>query len=138
MKKALIDTNIVSAYMRGNQSVIQRVKEYIHFHGTLTISVITYYEIMRGLKALSSPKKFKIFNEFMSVCDVLCFDSLIAEKASDIYNELRMAGKLVEDADILIAATALWHDLLVVTDNTRHFERIKGLKVVNWLGSQTI
>ena len=56
-------------------------------------------------------------------------------KAADIYDELRRAGKLVEDADILIAATALKHGMVVVTDNTQNFKRIKGLKVENWMKS---
>ena len=133
MKKSLIDTNIVSAFMRGNKSVVQKIEEYLSFHDTLSISVITYYEIMRGLKALSNANKIKIFESFMSACDILSLDLLIAQKASDIYDILRKKGKLVEDADILIAATALESDLIVVTDNTRHFERVEGLEIVNWL-----
>ncbi|MBF0230144.1 MAG: type II toxin-antitoxin system VapC family toxin [Desulfamplus sp.] len=133
MRKALIDTNIISAFMRGEESVVEKVKAYLNIHDTLTISVITYYEIMRGIKALSNFKKIKAFNEFMSDCNIEEIDSLIAEKAADIYDELRIAGKLVEDADILIAATAMINEMVVVTDNTKHFERIKGLKCENWL-----
>ena len=71
----------------------------------------------------------------MSVCNIEAIDSMVAVKAADIYDELRRAGKLVEDADILIAATALKHGMVVVTDNTQHFKRIKGLKVENWMKS---
>ena len=119
--------------MRGEESVVEKVKAYLNIHDTLTISVITYYEIMRGIKALSNLKKIKAFNEFMSECNIEEIDSLIAEKAADIYDELRIAGRLVEDADILIAATAIINELVVVTDNAKHFERIKGLKYENWL-----
>ena len=133
MKTALIDTNIVSAFMRGNSQVIRKIEEYLEKHDTLTISIITYYEIMRGIKALSSKTKVKAFHEFMSACNIEELDLLIAEKAADIYDELRRAGKLVEDADILIAATAMKHGMVVVTDNTEHFKRIRGLKVENWL-----
>jgi len=51
MKKTLVDTNIISAFMRGNPSVVQKVEKYLRFHTTLSVSVITYYEIIRGLKA---------------------------------------------------------------------------------------
>lgn len=61
MKAALIDTNIVSAFMRGNPQVIRKTEEYLQEHDTLTISIITYYEIMRGIKALSSETKIKAF-----------------------------------------------------------------------------
>ena len=133
MKTALLDTNIVSAFMRGNPQVIRKIEEYLERYNTLTISVITYYEIMRGIKALSSETKVKAFHEFMSACNIEELDLLIADKAADIYDELRKTGKLVEDADILIAATAMKHGMVVVTDNTQHFKRIKGLKVENWL-----
>jgi tRNA(fMet)-specific endonuclease VapC len=46
--------------------------------------------------------------------------------------ELRRRGEPLEDADILIAATALTHDLILVTDNEQHFQRIAELKVENW------
>ena len=135
MKKAIIDTNIISAFMRGNPKVIRKIEEYLEEHDTLTISVITYYEITRGIKALSSDAKVRAFHEFMSVCNIEAIDSMVAVKAADIYDELRRAGKLVEDADILIAATALKHGMVVVTDNTQNFKRIKGLKVENWMKS---
>lgn len=133
MKVALIDTNIVSAFMRGNPQVIRKTEEYLEKHDTLTISIITYYEILRGMKVLSNETKIKAFQEFMSSCNIEEIDLLIAEKAADIYDELRRTGKLVEDADILIAATAMKHGMVVVTDNTEHFKRIRGLKVENWL-----
>ena len=133
MKVALIDTNILSAFMRGNSQVIRKTEEYLEKHDTLTISIITYYEILRGIKVLSNETKIKAFHEFMSSCNIEEIDLLIAEKAADIYDELRRTGKLVEDADILIAATAMKHGMVVVTDNTGHFKRIKGLKVENWL-----
>ena len=47
--------------------------------------------------------------------------------------QLKNQGKLIEDADILVAATAIYKELVVVTDNERHFRRIKGLEVENWL-----
>ncbi|MCF8077198.1 MAG: type II toxin-antitoxin system VapC family toxin [Desulfotignum sp.] len=133
MKKALVDTNIISAFMRGNPSVIQKVEKYLRFHKTLSVSVITYYEIIRGLKATSNINKLQAFETFMSACEILNLDSLTAEKAAEIYDALRKKGNLVEDADILIAATAITNDLIVVTDNTRHFDRINGLEISNWL-----
>jgi len=45
---------------------------------------------------------------------------------------LKKGGVLIEDADILIASIALVEDLVLVTDNIRHFERIKGLEIENW------
>jgi predicted nucleic acid-binding protein len=57
----------------------------------------------------------------------------VAEKASELYVKLKKKGLLIQDADLLIAATALIHGLCVITNNVNHFSRIKGLKVLNWL-----
>ncbi len=135
MKESLIDTNIISAFMRGNNQVIQKVKRYLIFYNTLAISVISYYEITRGIKALSNVNKLKMFKGFMANCTIEVIDSSIAEKASNIYHDLRNNGQLVEDADILIAATAMDRGLCLVSDNSRHFNRISGLELDNWLVS---
>lgn len=75
--------------------MILKFKKYWENHDTITISVITYYEIMRGIKALSSATKLKGFHEFMSTCNILDIDISIADKPSDIYDELRKTGKLM-------------------------------------------
>ena len=55
------------------------------------------------------------------------------DKAAEIYADLRAAGQLIEDADILIAAIALVNNLTLVTNNTSHFSRIAGLQLEDWL-----
>lgn len=56
----------------------------------------------------------------------------IAVRAAAIYADLQQRGELISDADILIAATALEHGLVIATGNVTHFGRIPGLQVVNW------
>ena len=53
-------------------------------------------------------------------------------RAAEIYVDLKQKGRLISDADILIAATALTHDLILVTNNTAHFQRVPGLQVQSW------
>jgi tRNA(fMet)-specific endonuclease VapC len=69
----------------------------------------------------------------------LCQQSLILPvtepivvRAADIYAYLRRQGQLISDADILIAATALHHGLVLVTNNLPHFQRIPNLPISNW------
>lgn len=133
MKKALLDTNIITAFLKGNQNIVKRVEQYTDEHESLTISIISYYEILRGLKDLGSKKKLQAFNGFINNCDVEELGRSVAEKAADIYVNLKNQGKLVEDADILVAATAMDKGFVIVTDNEKHFERIKELEVENWL-----
>jgi tRNA(fMet)-specific endonuclease VapC len=133
MKKALLDTNIIVAFLKGNPVVVEKVGQYINEHETLTVSIISYYEILRGLKSVGSKKKLQAFERFISDCEVKELGRSVAERAADIYVELKPRGELIEDADILVAATAMDKGLVVVTDNEKHFRRIKGLEVENWL-----
>jgi len=55
------------------------------------------------------------------------------KKAGEIYADLRKKGEIINDADILIAATISANDSVLVTNNTDHFKRIKNLKIENWL-----
>ncbi len=59
-------------------------------------------------------------------------DNIIV-RASDIYADLYRHGQLIGDADILIAATALEHGMVLVTNNTSHLSRVAGLILENWL-----
>lgn len=133
MKKSLLDTNIITAFLKGNPNVVERVEQYVNEHERLTISIFSYYEILRGLKALGSKKKLQAFDRFINDSKIEELERPVIIKAADIYVNLKREGKLVEDADILIAATALNKGLAVVTDNEKHFRRIKGLEVENWL-----
>lgn len=128
-----MDTNIITAFLKGNPAVVNQVTQYINEHGSLSISVISYYEILRGLKAIGSKKKLQAFDRFINDCEVEELGISVIGKAADIYVKLKTHGELVEDADILIAATAMDKGLVVVTDNERHFKRIKGLEIGNWL-----
>lgn len=65
--------------------------------------------------------------------EILPIDDAIVTRAAAIYAELHRGGNLIGDADILIAATALEFGLVLATNNTRHFGRMEGLDLVNWL-----
>jgi tRNA(fMet)-specific endonuclease VapC len=56
----------------------------------------------------------------------------VIDIATDSYADLRRRGQPVDDIDLLIAATAVAGDFVLVTQNTKHFERIAGLSVVDW------
>jgi tRNA(fMet)-specific endonuclease VapC len=69
----------------------------------------------------------------MGNVEVLQLDSYIEKKAGEIYADLRKKGELISDADILIAATVLANESVLITNNIEHFKRIKTLKLENWL-----
>jgi tRNA(fMet)-specific endonuclease VapC len=132
-KKALIDSDILLSIMQGNPSTLAKAHEYLAAHGRFTFSVITKYEILRGLRAIRASKQAEVFDEFCSKSEIISLDDSIAVRAADIYADLKAGGGMIGDADILIAASALVNGLGVVTNNQAHFRRIKGLRVENWL-----
>jgi tRNA(fMet)-specific endonuclease VapC len=95
-------------------------------------SIITRYEILRGLKAKVALQQIALFEDRCRESRVLPLTDTVVVQAAEIYAELHRRGRLISDADILIAATALTHDLTLVTENTGHFERITGLRLESW------
>ena len=101
-------------------------------HSRLTISHITKYEILKGLKAKKAQKQIDAFTKFCTSNIVLPISDNAIVKAADIYASLKEQGELISDGDILVAAIAVTNDLVLVTNNTNHFSRIKDLKLDNW------
>lgn len=129
---SLIDTDILSELFKGNEHVRANASEYLIEHERLTISHIQKYEILKGLKAKKARKQIHAFNRFAATSNVLSITDDAIEKASDIFAALKLQGKLISDADILVAAVAITNNLVLVTNNINHFSRIKGLKLANW------
>lgn len=131
--RALLDTDILSAIMRGNSIAISKAEYYLKIHGRFTISIITRYEILRGLKAKHATSQLASFDRLCASSSILQLTDEIIVKAADIYALLRRKGAIISDADILIGATALVNGFVMVTNNEEHFKRISGLRVENWL-----
>ena len=130
---ALLDTDTLSEVMKGKDlHVDQQAREYFKTHGQFRISVITRYEILRGLKAKQATRQIEIFEDRCNKSYVYPVTDEIVVLASDIYAYLHQHGLTISDADILIAATALVHNLILITGNIDHFNRIPNLICKNW------
>ena len=129
----LLDTDTLSIFMRRPASLRAKARPYLAEHGQFTFSLITKYEILRGLKAKKAQRQLERFEERCLRSIILPIGDDVIERASDIYADLKRRGELIGDADILIAACALVNGMGVVTNNERHFKRIDGLTVENWL-----
>lgn len=131
--RSVLDSDIVSYLMRAHPQVTTRAEAYKAEHRIFTISAITRYEVLKGLRARGASTKLNFFEKFCKQNDVLPLTEEIIVRAADIYGDLYKRGSLINDPDILIAATALVHGLVVVTNNEKHFNRIIGLQIENWL-----
>lgn len=132
MKPSLVDTDILSYFFKGIPSVVAHFQEYSHRYGTINFSIITYYEILSGLKHRNATRKLETFLEFAAQNTVLPFTQKAATHAAEQYAILCQRGTPLDDIDLLIAGIALANDLVMVTHNTDHFQRITELDVENW------
>lgn len=135
MVKYALDTNVISEYLRENESVKNHIVYARMNHIPLYIPSIAYYEIIRGFERISALRKLKEFYDFYELLEPIYLDRDDMEvlgMAAKIYASLCKNGKKIDDNDIFIAATAMAHDATLVTDNIKHFSRIEGLKLVNW------
>ena len=135
MNGYLLDTNIVTAHLKQQPGVRQRIWEAELAGHPVRLNAVSYYETKRGLLAIRAHQQLAAFERLWRVLGIVMIDHAVLDKAAELYAELRASGQLIEDADLLIAAIALIHDMTLVTHNTAHFARITGLRVEDWLMS---
>lgn len=119
--------------MRRQSVVIKRASTYLATYSYFTFSVITRYEVLRGLKAKGATRQLAAFEQFCNTNQILPITNEIIVQAAEIYADLYRHGLLISDADILIAATARVHKLVIATNNETHFKRVPNLVIENWL-----
>lgn len=131
----LFDTNILSELIkkRPHPHLLERLRSQPSKH--LFTSCICAMELRLGSALRPDFKTFweKISSEVLDLVRIIPIGSDEAVVAGDILADLRKTGQIIGLEDVLIAASALTHGLIVVTANERHFLRIQGLKVENWL-----
>lgn len=130
--KVLLDSDTLSFYMKKFPKVVHLAQDYLRQYQFFTFSIITRFEILRGLKSNGATAGINAFNALCSQNEIIELNDKIIVCAADIYANLNKRGLLILDADILIAATALENNLPLVTNNENHFNRINGLQVLNW------
>ncbi len=130
--KYLLDTNIVTAILKQNQKLIEKLSSVWGQKNEIFISGITYFETKRGLLAVNATRKISDFHSFCTKWKILFEDLESIEQAALIYVDLKKRGLPIQDNDILIAATAITKDLILVSYDS-DMGRVKGLKLENWL-----
>lgn len=107
MPPALLDTDTLSEVMKGRDPQVQQhARQYLASYGCFTFSIITRYEILRGLRAQGAIRQIAAFEERCHKSNVLALTDEVIVQAANIYADLHQQGQLISDADILIAATA--------------------------------
>jgi tRNA(fMet)-specific endonuclease VapC len=126
----LIDTNILSYLVDGDQKVEGR---FIRHDKEICLATIVYAESVFGAKKIKNQGLVESYDLIFETYPVLSFDIKAAEIFTDLKTDLSDSGLIIEDFDLMIAATCLANKLTLVTNNTKHFKRIKNLKVEDWV-----
>ncbi len=132
----MLDTNAVSAVMRGNPLMDERLLQLDP--ADWCISAVTHSEICYGLALRpEATTLIRAADAFLAVATTLAWDAVAAAAHGRLRAQLRQAGTPIGDFDEMIAAHALSVGAVLVTDNERHFRRISGLPVENWIRGTT-
>ena len=132
MNKFIFDTDTLSEFIRGNVKVTKKISDNIGKNGQIHFSVITYYEILSGLLYKDARNQLVKFEELVNISKVLPLSARSAKIAAGMEADLCKRGKVIGHTDTLIAGIAMANDLQLITNNTEHFKRIKGLEIANW------
>jgi tRNA(fMet)-specific endonuclease VapC len=128
----VLDTDILSELLKQHPLVLQRVRAYLAEHEQLAFSIITRYELLRGLKAKHAQTQEAAFTLLCQASLILPLTDEVVDRAATLYGHLHRQGALLPDADLLIAATALEAQRTLVTNNLAHFQRIPNLVIETW------
>ena len=132
MNKSLLDTDILSYFLRGDEDVVSKVSEYLSQYPTLNLSIITCYEVLSGLAFKNASRQIKDFEEFLLDCNIYPISDVSIRLSAEASGVLRRNGITIGNSDLLIAGIALEHNLTLVTNNMKHFGQIPNLALDNW------
>jgi predicted nucleic acid-binding protein len=131
----LLDTDTVIYILKGHPAAVANLKS--HLHDPIKISIVTYMELQYGAyksqRVAANLAKIKVLGQSVEVAPIT---TAAAEIFGMLKAELDREGVRLDDFDLAVAACALAHNLTLVTNNTKHFERIEGLKLGNWTITQ--
>jgi tRNA(fMet)-specific endonuclease VapC len=133
MDEALLDTDMLSEVLKAKDAeVLGKAHKYLGEHGRLAFSAITFYEVVRGMQANRATKQKANFLQLAANSEVVPVSLPILLHAADLWATAHAGGHPRNDADLIIAATALEVGRVLVTGNTAHFAWIPGLQIQDW------
>lgn len=133
MDEALLDTDILSEVIKAKDaSLLVKAREYLAQYQRFAFSAMSVYEITRGFRATGTVRQLADFLKLADDCEVVAISTPILDQASHLWADAHVAGHPRDDADLIIAATALETRRVLVTGNVSHFTWIPQLRVENW------
>ena len=132
MKKVLLDTDILSMFLTNNLIVKENINNYLEEYNCITYSILTYYEILSGLKYRDNKKLLGKFMGLSKISEIVPLSIESINFSAEIYSDLRERGITIDDVDILISGICLDTGFALSTNNIKHYQNIKNLEIINW------
>ena len=126
----LLDSNTIIHYLKGIESVVARLQAASRHE--LAIPSITAYEIEYGNRKVGPARRHAAVSALLRGLTQIPFDHAAAEESAGIRIDLERRGLTIGPLDLLIAGIAMSRNALLVTNNTREFRRIRGLRLADW------
>ncbi len=131
MLRYLLDTNLCIATIRHKPAVVRAA--FNRHHAQMSISSVTVMELLYGVELSAQPQRNLADVEgFIARLDVLDYDAAAAAHTAQIRAELKKAGAQIGPYDQMIAGHARSRGLVVVTNKTKEFQRVAGLRIEDW------
>ncbi len=130
--KRLLDTNVISDFVRGDARVMQRLRSCAP--GDLVISTITRMDVAYGLarRPARAQRLASLLDALFDALALLSYAEDDAVEAGKVRAELESIGRPIGRCDAMLAGTARARGLIVVTHNVREFSRVPGLRCEDW------
>lgn len=136
MIASLLDTNAISDIIRApskrRSTVTAHASAYLLSYRRFSFSELSCYEVLRGLRKKGAKKQLAHFDRFCQPADRKPVSMDVLDAAASLWVESQRQGRIVGDCDLIIAATAQFYRLGLVTSNTKHFDWISGLQLFDW------
>lgn len=126
MKKYLLDTSVIIAYLRGKKEIVDQIN---NLEGELTSSFICLSELYEGIFRVKEQEEAEktVLSFFKGLSEVYGLDAETARVFGNIRKTLKIRGEVIEDIDLFIAATCIAYNITRVTLNKKHFEKVPHL-----------
>lgn len=128
----LLDTDTIIYIIKGNEQVKQNLR--LRLNDPIKTSVISLMELYYGAyKSQQISSNLAKIKKIEQTLEILPIDTSSVEIFGRLKSEYELQGKRLDDFDLSIAACALTHGLILITNNEKHFKRIEGLQIENWI-----
>ena len=128
----MLDTDVCSYIIKKRPAGLKETF-LKHKNDAICISAVTYAELLYGLEKNPSDKLERAIDEFVALVRIIDWNNAAARKYAKIRHAMTQKGLLTGSLDMQIAAAAIAAGAQLVTNNKKHFEKIEGLRIADWI-----